>query len=66
MAICSRSCWILRWSRPTSLVARSASYFDSASAFAVVAVLGAIGFVSDRLIVALRGRVVFWERGASL
>lgn len=48
------------------LIARSASYFDSASAFAVVAVLGAIGFVSDRLIVALRGRVVFWERGASL
>lgn len=48
------------------LIARSASYFDSASAFAVVATLGAIGFVSDRLIVKLRSRIVFWEKGASL
>ena len=48
------------------LIARAASYFDSASAFAVVATLGAIGFVSDRLIVKLRSRIVFWEKGASL
>jgi len=48
------------------LIARSASYFDTASAFAVVATLGAIGFVSDRIVVELRGRVVFWEKGASL
>jgi NitT/TauT family transport system permease protein len=48
------------------LIARSASLFDSASAFAIVVTLGAIGFVGDRLIVALRQRIVFWEKGASL
>lgn len=48
------------------LIARSASYFDSASAYAVVGTLGAIGFIGDRLIVGVRRRLVFWEKGASL
>ena len=48
------------------LIARSASYFDTAAALAVVVTLGAIGFVSDRLIVRLRAWLVFWEKGASL
>ncbi len=48
------------------LIVRSASYFDQASAFAVIFVLGVIGFVGDRLIVMLRRRVVFWEKGSSL
>jgi ABC-type nitrate/sulfonate/bicarbonate transport system permease component len=48
------------------LIARSASYFDSASAYALVGTLGAIGFVGDRLIVWARRRLVYWEKGASL
>jgi ABC-type nitrate/sulfonate/bicarbonate transport system permease component len=48
------------------LIARSASYFDSASAFAVVGTLGVIGFLGDRLIVMARRRLVFWEKGTSL
>lgn len=48
------------------LLARAASYFDLASAFAVAGTLGAIGFAADRAIVALRRRLVHWETGASL
>lgn len=48
------------------LISRYASYFDTASAFAVIVVLGLFGLVADRLIVYLRARIVFWERGVSL
>ena len=47
------------------LIARSAAYFDTASALAVVATLGCIGFVGDRVLVRLRSIVVFWERAPS-
>lgn len=46
------------------LIARSAAFFDTASALSVVAVLGAIGFAADRLVVGLRQRLVHWEKGA--
>jgi NitT/TauT family transport system permease protein len=45
------------------LIARSAAFFDTAAALSVVAVLGAIGFTADRLVVWLRQRLVFWEKG---
>lgn len=48
------------------LIARSAAYFDTAAALAVVVVLGALGFIGDRLVVWSRTRFVFWEKGASL
>lgn len=48
------------------LISRYSSYFDTASAFAVIVVLGLFGLAADRLIVHLRTRVVFWERGVSL
>lgn len=48
------------------LIARSSAYFDTASAFAVVAVLGALGLLADRLVVYSRDRFVFWEKGTSL
>lgn len=48
------------------LVTRYASYFDSAAAFGVVFVLGALGLLFDRIVVALRRRWVFWERGVGL
>ncbi len=48
------------------LISRYSSYFDTASAFAVIVVLGLFGLVADRLIVYLRARAVFWERGVSL
>ena len=48
------------------LISRSAAYFDTASSLAVVFVLGVIGMICDRIIVALRHRIVFWERAASL
>ncbi|MDE0059974.1 MAG: ABC transporter permease [Defluviicoccus sp.] len=48
------------------LIARSASYFDTASAFAVIVVLGTLGLLGDRLVVLARDRLVFWEKGASL
>lgn len=48
------------------LISRYSSYFDTASAFAVIVVLGLFGLVADRFIVYLRTRVVFWERGVSL
>ena len=48
------------------LVTRQASYFDSAGAFAVVFCLGALGLLLDRAVVALRQRLVFWERGVGL
>lgn len=48
------------------LISRYSSYFDTASAFAVIVVLGLFGLAADRLIVDLRTRAVFWERGVSL
>jgi ABC-type nitrate/sulfonate/bicarbonate transport system permease component len=48
------------------LIARSAAYFDTAAALAVVVVLGTLGFLGDRLVVWSRTRFVFWEKGASL
>mgnify|MGYP002130807307 CR=1 FL=1 len=48
------------------LIARSAAYFDTAAGLAVVIVLGAIGFIADRLLVILRQRLVFWEKGPAL
>jgi ABC-type nitrate/sulfonate/bicarbonate transport system permease component len=48
------------------LVSRYASYFDAAAAFGVVFVLGALGLLLDRIVVALRKRWVFWERGVGL
>lgn len=48
------------------LISRYSSYFDTASAFAVIVVLGLFGLLADRLIVYLRTRAVFWERGVSL
>jgi NitT/TauT family transport system permease protein len=48
------------------LIARSSAYFDTASAFAVVAVLGVFGLIGDRLVVMSRDRFVFWEKGTSL
>ncbi len=48
------------------LIVRYSSYFDTASAFAVVAFFGLLGLVADRLIVYARARLVFWERGIHL
>lgn len=48
------------------LIARSAAYFDTAAGLAVVIVLGAIGFIADRLLVFLRQQLVFWEKGPAL
>lgn len=48
------------------LIASSAAHFDTASSLAVVVVLGAVGLTIDRIIVALRHRIVFWERGTNL
>ncbi len=44
---------------------RSAS-FEYAAAFAGIAAVAAIGFALDRLLVFIRNRVIFWERGAAL
>ena len=48
------------------LVARAAAYFDTASALALVTVLGLLGFLADRLWVALRTRLVHWEKGPQI
>jgi NitT/TauT family transport system permease protein len=48
------------------LIARSAAYFDTASSLAVVAVLGVLGLIGDRIVVSLRQRTVFWEKATSL
>ena len=48
------------------LIVRYSSYFDTASAFAVVAFFGLLGLVTDRLIVYARTRLVHWERGVTL
>jgi ABC-type nitrate/sulfonate/bicarbonate transport system permease component len=48
------------------LIARYSSYFDTASAFAVIVVLGLFGLLADRLIVWIRTHAVYWERGVSL
>lgn len=48
------------------LIVSYSSYFDTASAFAVVALFGLLGLIADRLIVYARTRLVFWERGVHL
>lgn len=48
------------------LIVRYSSYFDTASAFAVVAFFGLLGLAADRLIVFARTRLVHWERGVTL
>lgn len=48
------------------LIVSYSSYFDTASAFAVVAFFGLLGLVADRLIVYARSRLVFWERGINI
>jgi ABC-type nitrate/sulfonate/bicarbonate transport system permease component len=48
------------------LIVRYSSYFDTASAFAVVAFFGMLGLAADRLIVFARTRLVHWERGANI
>lgn len=48
------------------LIARHSSYFDTASAFAVIVVLGLLGLLADRAIVGMRNKLVFWERGVSI
>jgi len=36
--------------------------FDYATAMAAVVVIGVVGFTFDRLVVGLRGRLIFWQR----
>jgi len=48
------------------LIVRYSSYFDTASAFAVVAFFGLLGLAADRLIVFARTRLVHWERGVTI
>lgn len=48
------------------LIVRFSSYFDAASAFAVVLFFGLLGLAADRLIVYARSRLVFWESGANI
>lgn len=45
------------------LIVLYSSYFDAASAFAVVMFFGLLGLAADRLIVFARTRLVHWERG---
>lgn len=46
-----------------ALIVQYSSYFDTASAFAVVMFFGLLGLAADRLIVFARTRLVHWERG---
>lgn len=48
------------------LIVRYSSYFDTASAFAVIVFFGLLGLAADRLIVYARTRLVHWERGDHL
>lgn len=48
------------------LIVRYSSYFDTASAFAVVFFFGLLGLAADRLIVYARARLVHWERGVTI
>ncbi len=48
------------------LIVRYSSYFDPASALAVVVTLGLLGLGADRLIVWSRAKVVFWEKQVQL
>lgn len=48
------------------LIADARANFDPARALAVVVVLGILGFVFDRVIVWITGRVVFWEEAADV
>lgn len=48
------------------LIVRYSSYFDTASAFAVVLFFGLLGLAADRLIVFARTRFVYWERGVQI
>ncbi|WP_198969273.1 ABC transporter permease [Xylophilus sp. ASV27] len=49
-----------------ALIVQYSSYFDTASAFAVVMFFGLLGLAADRLIVFARTRLVHWERGGQL
>ena len=48
------------------LIVRYSSYFDTASAFAVVFTFGLLGLTADRVIVHARSRLVHWERGINI
>jgi ABC-type nitrate/sulfonate/bicarbonate transport system permease component len=48
------------------LIVRYSSYFDTASAFAVVVFFGLLGLTADRLIVFARSSLVHWERGINI
>lgn len=47
-------------------VSYQSASFEYASAFAGIAAVSLIGFTLDRLLVWLRNRVIFWEKGATL
>jgi NitT/TauT family transport system permease protein len=46
-------------------IADSSAQFEYAQAFAGVAAVAVIGFTLDRLLVLIRNRLIFWERGAA-
>ena len=46
-------------------ISYASASFEYATAFAGVAAVAAIGFTLDRLLVWLRNRLIFWERGAA-
>ncbi len=46
-------------------ISYASASFEYAAAFAGVAAVAVIGFTLDRLVVWLRNRVIFWERGAA-
>lgn len=48
------------------LITHAAAHLIPARAFAVVVVLGMLGFILDRAIVWVRRRAVFWEKGVTL
>jgi NitT/TauT family transport system permease protein len=47
-------------------ISYASASFEYATAFAGIAAVAMIGFTLDRLLVWLRNRVIFWERGAAL
>ena len=46
-------------------ISYASASFEYATAFAGVAAVAIIGFTLDRLLVWLRNRLIFWERGAA-
>jgi len=48
------------------LIVRYSSYFDPASALAIVLTFGLLGLIADRLIVWTRTKAVFWEKQIKL